>query len=140
MKLPDYYSYTAVLIQEDDGWLVEFPDIERCATNADTIEGAIIQAHNILEDYLAILERDDKEMPSATPYEDIEVPDGMKQRIIVPMAEARMRWRNETVKRVVILPAWLERKAVEAGYDFSNVLKSALLRRIRVVKKQVSNG
>ena len=38
MNRPDYYSYMATFSKDDDGWLVEFPDLERCATNADTLD------------------------------------------------------------------------------------------------------
>mgnify|MGYP002626269037 FL=1 len=94
MNKPDYYSYTATFSKDDDGWLVEFPDLERCATNADTLDEAIIQANNILEDYMAILERDSQLIPEATPYEKINAP--IKQRIVVSMKNARVRWQNKT--------------------------------------------
>ena len=100
MKLPDYYSYTATFTKEVDGWLVEFPDLERCVTNADTLDEAIIQANNILEDYMAILERDGLDIPTPTPYEKIQIQKNCeKQRIVVSMQKARERWKNKSVKR-----------------------------------------
>ena len=94
--LPDYYSYTATFTQDEDGWLVEFPDLERCTTNADSLEEAIVQANNILEDYIALLERNNRPIPEPTPYDDIELPkNGSKQRIVVVMREARLRWLDK---------------------------------------------
>ena len=130
MKRPDYYSYTATFSKDDDGWLVEFPDLERCATNAETLDEAIIQANNILEDYMALLERDNLIIPKATPYEKINAP--IKQRIVVSMQNARLRWQNKTVRRTVTLPAWIEQKALEKGLNFSQVLQSALMRKFKV--------
>ena len=130
MKRPDYYSYTATFSKDDDGWLVEFPDLERCATNAETLDEAIIQASNILEDYMALLERDNLIIPKATPYEKINAP--IKQRIVVSMQNARLRWQNKTVRRTVTLPAWIEQKALEKGLNFSQVLQSALMRKFKV--------
>lgn len=130
MNRPDYYSYTAIFSKDDDGWLVEFPDLERCATNAETLDEAIIQASNILEDYMALLERDNLIIPKATPYEKINAP--IKQRIAVSMQNARLRWQNKTVRRTVTLPAWLEQKALEAGFNFSQILQSALMRKFKV--------
>lgn len=130
MNKPDYYSYTAVFSRDDDGWLVEFPDLERCSTNADSLEEAIIQANNILEDYMAILERDNYVIPEATPYEKINAKN--KQRIVVPMQNARLRWQNKIVKRTVTLPAWIEQRAIEEGLNFSQILQSALKRKFRV--------
>ena len=130
MNRPDYYSYTATFSKDDDGWLIEFPDLERCATNADTLDEAIIQANNILEDYMALLERDNLIIPEATPYEKINAP--IKQRIVVSMQSARLRWQNKTVRRTVTLPAWIEQKALEKGLNFSQVLQSALIRKFKV--------
>lgn len=130
---PDYYSYTAVFSKDADGWLVEFPDLERCATNAETMDEAIIQANNILEDYMAILERDHQAIPVPTPHGDIGTPvGGMKQRIVVAMANARNRWQNKTVKRTVTLPAWIEQRASEDGLNLSQFLQSALMHRFKL--------
>lgn len=130
--LPDYYSYTATFTPEEDSWLVEFPDLERCATNADTLEEAILQANNVLEDYMAILERDNMPVPEPTPYESIEVPaGGSKQRIVVQMQKARLRWSNETVRRTVTLPAWIDKEAQEEGLNLSQLLQGVLVRLLR---------
>ena len=129
MNRPDYYSYTATFSKDDDGWLVEFPDFERCDTNADTLDEAIIQANSILEDYMALLERDNLIIPEATPYEKINAP--IKQKIVVAIQNARLRWQNKTVKRTVTFPAWIEQKALKKGLKFSQVLQSALIRKIK---------
>ena len=64
--------YPAIFHHEDNSYWVEFPDLERCTTNADSLEEAIVQANNILEDYMAILERNNMPIPEPTPYDDIE--------------------------------------------------------------------
>ena len=127
-KLPAYYAYTAVFSPDEDGWwLVTFPDLERCATNAETLDEAIIQANNILEDYMAILERDTGVIPEPTPFNNIAAPEGgMKQRIAVSMQGARRRWANKSVNRMVTLPAWLDQKGREAGLNFSQLLQAAV--------------
>ena len=110
--LPDFYSYSAVFSHEADGWIVNFPDLERCSTNADSLDEAIVQAHNILEDYMAILE-------------------GSKQRIVVSMREARIRWANETVRKTVTLPAWIVQKANFQGLNLSKILLDSLKRKLK---------
>ena len=128
MSLPNYYSYTATFSHDDDGWLVEFPDLDRCVTNADTLDEAIIQANNILEDYMAILERDHVNIPVPTPYEQVEMPiGGDKQRIVVSMHNARSRWQNKTVKKTVTLPAWIAQFANEEGINLSTFLQDSLI-------------
>lgn len=127
-ELPDYYAYTAVFTPEEDGWwLVAFPDLERCMTNTETLEEGIIQANNILEDYMALLERDVGVIPEPTPFNSVEVPlGGDKQRIVVPMKDARRRWENKSVNRMVTLPAWLDQKGRDAGLNFSQLLQAAV--------------
>ena len=133
MNLPDYYSYVAIFSQDADGWLIEFPDLERCATNANTLDEAIIQANNILEDYVAILERDGMPIPTPTPYEKVDVPvGGYKQKIVVSMKNARMRWGNKSIKRTVRLPAWVDQKVVEMGLNLSDVLNDTLMKLLKV--------
>ena len=127
-NLPAYYAYTAVFEKDSsDFWLVAFPDLDGCETNAPTLEEAIIQAHNILEDYMAILERDGINIPAPTPYEAIKVPrGGVAQRVAVSMAGARRRWEDRSVNRMVTLPAWLDEKGREANINFSQLLQSAV--------------
>lgn len=134
MKYPEYYSYTAIFSRDGDGWQVEFPDLNRCATNAETLEEAILQATNILEDYMAILERDGRVIPEARLYEDIEVPEGcIKQLIVVSMRDARQRWSNQTVRKTVTLPVWIVNKALSSGLNLSQELQTALMKKIKVV-------
>lgn len=129
--LPDYYSYTAVFTHDNDAWYVEFPDLERCATNADSLDEAIIQAGYILKDYMAILERDNMPIPAPTPHEQIHTPNnGEKQRIVVPMHNARIRWRRRNVKRTVSLPAWVVQSADNEGLNLSAFLQDALTKHI----------
>ncbi|MDR1978906.1 MAG: type II toxin-antitoxin system HicB family antitoxin [Synergistaceae bacterium] len=132
-ELPNYYAYTAVFEEDEDGWIVRFPDLNRCATNADTLEETIIQAHNILEDYMAILERDGKPIPEPIPYEAVKIKAGaVAQRIVVPMDGARRRWENRSVNRTVTLPAWLDEKGREANLNFSQLLQSAVARALQL--------
>jgi predicted RNase H-like HicB family nuclease len=131
---PSYYSYTAILEEDSSGfWMVSFPDLEGCATNAKTLEEAIIQAHNVLEDYMAITERDDGLIPAPTPFEKIEVPNGaIIQRIVVSMQGARKRWEDHAINRMVTLHAWLDEKGREANLNFSQLLQTAVTRELNL--------
>ena len=131
-NLPAYYSYTAVFAKDSSGfWLAAFPDLDGCETNAETLEEAIIQAHNILEDYMAILERDGMDIPAPTPFDSIKISaETVAQRVAVPMKGARKRWAERAVNRMVTLPAWLDEKGREANLNFSQLLQSAVTREL----------
>lgn len=132
--LPEYYAYTAVIEKDSsDFWLVTFPDLEGCATNAKTLEEAIIQAQNVLEDYMAIIEHDGMIVPQPTPYETIEAPEGaVSQRIVADMRGARRRWEDKAINRMVTLPAWLDEKGREANLNFSQLLQAAVTKELRL--------
>ena len=135
MNLPEYYAYTAVFEKDSSAfWLATFPDLEGCATNARTLEEAIIQAQNVLEDYMAIIERDESlSIPSSTPFELVHVPEGgIAQRIVVSMSGARRRWEDKSVNRMVTLPAWLDEKGREANLNFSQLLRVAVTKELRL--------
>jgi predicted RNase H-like HicB family nuclease len=127
-NLPEYYSYTAVFTKDRSGfWIAAFPDLDGCETNAKTLEEAIIQAHNILEDYMAILERDEMDIPAPTPFERVKISaEAVTQRVAVSMKGARKRWAERAVNRMVTLPAWLDEKGREANLNFSQILQMAV--------------
>ncbi len=131
--LPKFYAYTAIIERDGEFWMVRFPDLERCMTDTKTMEDAFIQAGNILEDYMALLERDGFDIPEPTPFEAVEVPEGgRKQYVVVPMSDARRRWENKSVNRMVTLPAWLDQKGRDAGVNFSQLLQAALSQELGV--------
>ena len=133
-KLPDFYSYMAILEKEsEDFWFVDFPDLEGCATNAATFEEAVIQAQNILEDYLAICEKDGINIPSPMPIEETVIPDGaIAQRVVVSMKGARRRWEDRAVNRMVTLPAWMDEKGRASNLNFSQLLQTAVMKELNI--------
>lgn len=133
-NLPAHYAYTAVFEKDDSNfWMVSFPDLEGCATNAKILEEAIIQAQNILEDYMAILECDGMSIPDATPFEAVQVESGgEKQRIVVSMQGARRRWQEKSVNRMVTLPSWMDQKGREANLNFSQLLQAAVTKELNL--------
>ncbi len=134
--LPERYAYVARFTpyhDEGDYWVVRFPNLEGCRTNADTLEEAIEQAHNILEDYMALLERDGHPISKPTPYDKIRPQEGeIVQLIVVPMASARRRWDESYVKKTLTLPRWLDEMGQQAGFNFSQVLQEGLRERLHI--------
>ena len=101
--MTNYYAYTVVLEKDSSGfWMAAFPDLEGCATNAKTLEEAIIQAG------------------------------GVSQRVVVAMSGARKRWEDRSVNRMVTLPAWLDEKGREANLNFSQLLQAAVTKELRL--------
>ena len=135
-NLPERYAYPArFTAYHDDGdyWVVRFPDLEGCMTNAETLEETIEQAHNILEDYMALLERDGNDIPHPTPYNAVKARKGeIVQLIVVPMASARRRWDESIVKKTLTLPRWLDEMGQQAEVNFSQILQDGLRKQLHI--------
>jgi len=133
-KLPDFYSYPAIFEKEsEECWFADFPDLVSCATNATTLEEAIIQAQNVLEDYLAICEKDGMDIPPPTPIEETIIPEGaIAQRVVVSMKSARKRWEDKAVNRMVTLPAWMDEMGRASNLNFSQLLQAAVMKELSI--------
>ena len=135
-NLPQRYAYPARFTAcHDDGdyWVVRFPDLAGCVTNAETLEETIEQAHNILEDYMALLERDGSDIPKPTPYHAIKASkDEIIQLIVVPMTSARRRWDESVVKKTLTLPRWLDEMGQQAEVNFSQILQDGLRKQLHI--------
>ena len=66
------YVFPAVFTQEANGYSVNFPDVESCYTDADTLEDALERAEDVLQMMLADAEEDGKPIPNPTPIKDIQ--------------------------------------------------------------------
>lgn len=69
------YVFPAVFTQEKNGYSVEFPDIESCYTDADTLDEALKRAEDVLQMMLSDAEEDDKPIPDPTPIKDVATDD-----------------------------------------------------------------
>ena len=131
--LPTHYAYTAIIEPDGDLWMVRFPDLERCIIDTETIEEAYVHAGWVLEDYMAILERDGWDIPTPTPFDEMEAPEGgRKQYVVVEMADARRRWSEKAVNRMVTLPAWLDQKVRDAGINCSRLFQNAVRKELGI--------
>ena len=74
------YKYYAVIEREkNDGtgsYIVSFPDLENVFTDAETLSGAVNNAHDVLGDMLAEMEQDGDKIPTSSKPEDIQLPEG----------------------------------------------------------------
>ena len=60
------YSFLAIFTKTNNGYVVEFPDLEGCFTQGKTLEEAKKMAEEILEEFLICLKEYKQEIPKAT--------------------------------------------------------------------------
>ncbi len=65
MKIPDSYSFTVRPLSKEEGggWLVEYPDIPGCMSDGETIEEAIANGREALQDTLAVFRESGRGVP-----------------------------------------------------------------------------
>jgi len=121
------YTYTAVFTQEDDGYSVNFPDLQGCYTSGDDMSDAVYMAQDILNLTLYDLEQDSKPIPKASKPQDIKTTGNQFTSVIAVDTDTYRRfYENKSVKKTLTIPMWLNERAEQANVNFSGVLQSAL--------------
>ena len=122
----------------EGGYIVVFPDFDYGATEGKTLEEAIEMA----EDYVGTWLYDDfvnsREMPVSSKINDIsiEIPEderefyvegeSFKTLIGLDMLKYVNECKNQTVRKNVSIPSWLNEMAKKSNINFSNILQEAL--------------
>ena len=121
--------YPAIFIPEKKGdYSVIFPDLDGCVTYGDDLAYAIEMAQKALGLYFVSLEEHKHTIPAVSDIKTIETKPGEFVSLI--MVEVNQYRRNESVKIMVTLPAWLKEAGEQAHVNFSGVLQEALKRKL----------
>lgn len=133
MNKPEYYTYPAIFTYYDNGQIsVTFPDLD-VATQGEDDADALRMARECLGITMNGLEEDQEVIPLPTSLSKIETGEHQRSALVdVYMPSIRMRAANQSVKRTVTLPAWLNAKAMEKNVNFSGILQEALKERLGV--------
>ncbi len=131
MKMPERYMFPAVFGYEPDEEIsVSFPDLD-VATSGKNERDALLSARALLGITLFGLEQDGEDIPEPSPMSEISTGEREKTVLVdVYMPSIRMANRTRSVSRTVTLPAWLNAKAAECGFNFSQVLQEALISKL----------
>ena len=136
--------YPACFYKEEDGYSVIFPDLNRLATQGDTIEEAMEMAVECLAGYLYSCQKDGTAIPKPSRMSDID-PIAVSNQIAPeePLGEAFVNMVSvdaaayakehfeKSVRKTLTIPAWLNAAALEMNLNFSQVLQEALLAKVK---------
>ena len=129
----DLRVYPAFIAKDGDGFGVTFPDLPGCLTCADTAEEAISNAKEALEGFIYFAEKDGDMLPFPTPFEKLKAPKGATVILVsARMDLVRAQQENISITKSITLPAWLNKMAMEAKVNFSQVLQDALKVKLQV--------
>ena len=120
-------SYPAIFHKEEDSYWVEFPEF--CGgTEGDNIEEAMVNAHQMLESVLATFIDEDIPLPKPSDITKIKVEDGFASMIQVDPTPFIKN--NKTIRKNVTVPEWLVRLCDHQNINYSEVLTTALEKKI----------
>lgn len=128
--MKDRYSYVALFTYDDDGIVIEFPDLPGCCPCADKddTEQALKNAKEALGLHIWGMEQDGEELPAASSITQLSLENGQVPVLIdVFMPPIRERINRKFVKKTLSLPAWLAAKADEDGVNCSKIFQNALM-------------
>lgn len=126
-------TYPALFHEEDGKYWVEFPDLEGCLTNGDTVEESYKNAKEALGFYLD-KEGDVYERIINKPSEVKDIvnanPGVLVMLVEYDSLEYAKKYKTKAVKKTLSIPEWLNDLAIKQNVNFSNVLQDALIKKL----------
>ena len=118
-------AYPAIMHQEGDAWWVEFPDLEGCYSDGESMAEAAVNAEEALGAYLCSLMERELEIPAPSDMRSIHTEEGF----VTLVATEPLKYHRSTraVKKTLTIPEWLNIEAEKRHINFSSVLQQALL-------------
>lgn len=121
------YVYPALFSREDCGYSVIFPDLDGCATSAQTLEEALEMAQDALCLMLYDKEERKEPFPEASDISKLTCSEGNFWTLIeCDTLEYRKYFDSKAVKKTLSIPAWLNTMAEREDINFSATLQRAL--------------
>lgn len=130
-------AYAALFTKTEGKFVVEFPDLEGCFSQGDTLEEAICSAQGALAAYYF---GNEGSLPEARKLESIkeENPDVFIQ-IVAVNTDDYIKKSVKLVNKTVTIPEWLNDLAIKYHVNFSRTLKTALIYYLRELDSVSSN-
>ena len=119
--------YPAVFHYEDNGYWVEFPDLEGCFTQADTLEEAVSEAATALGSHLCSMMDRNVDIPEASDIHSITCESDSDFVSLVAADPLAFKARTKAIKKTLTIPQWLNEEAEAHNINFSKVLQNALI-------------
>lgn len=114
--------YPAIFHDEGTYW-VEFPDLEGCVSDGDTLEEAMANAQEAMGLYLAAILEDEQPLPQASDIKEIKSDDVVSY---VSVDVNAYRRSTRAVRKTLSIPEWLAIEAEKRNLSLSKVLQEGL--------------
>lgn len=114
--------YPAIFHKEESYW-VEFPDLDGCVTDGDSLEEAMENAQASMGLYLAALLEEGQSLPDSSDIREIKSEDVVSY---VSVDVNKFRRSTRAVKKTLSIPEWLAIEAEKNNLSLSKVLQDGL--------------
>lgn len=132
----DRYIYPTIFSYADDGISVDFPDLPGCITCGDNDEEALHMAKEAMALHLYGIEEDQEDIPSPASPHHLHLKDNQVVVLIeVWMPPFRSEMENQSVKKTLTIPQWLDDIAKEHKVNYSKLLQEAIKDHLGVEKR-----
>lgn len=120
--------YPAIFHNENERFWVDFPDVDGCFSDGDTLEEVMENAQEALALHISGLLDNELPIPAPSKLESLTSTDGFIS--YVAFDPNKYRKKNKAVKKTLTIPEWLNDEAEKRHINFSAILKNALLKEI----------
>lgn len=124
----DRYSYPCIItLDKEDGiYYVNFPDLEDCFTDGETLQEALYNAQDVLG--LVLYSKEENGIEINPPKNDFIATNENQalSYVSVWMPLVRDEIENKSVKKTITIPKWLNDLAEDKGVNFSRLLQVSL--------------
>lgn len=120
--------YPAIIHVDDDGLWAEFPDLPGCFTQGDTHANAA----EAMECFLLGLLEDGEKLPQPSAPQAIKLTEPNTYTSLI-QTKIDLAKNTKSVKKTLTIPAWLNKRALDANINFSSLLQDALVKELKIV-------
>ena len=124
--------YPAIIHVDDDGLWAEFPDLPSCFTQGDTQEELLANAAEARECFLLGLLEDGEKLPQPSAPQAIKLTEPNTYTSLI-QTKIDLAKNTKSVKKTLTIPAWLNKRALDANINFSSLLQDALVKELKIV-------
>ena len=124
--------YPAIIHDDNDGLWAEFPDLQGCFTQGDTQAELLSNAAEAVECFLLGLLEDGGKIPEPTSPQSIKITEPNTYTSLIE-AKIDLAKNTKSIKKTLTIPAWLNKRALDANINFSNLLQDALIKELNIV-------
>lgn len=117
------FIYPCIVHKEDDGYWSEFPDIDGCFSDGDTLNEIIEHSKEALQGVLLAYMDLNKEIPKPTEITELQV----SEEDFTTYIDCSILNKTKLVKKTLTIPEWVNVIGVEKDVNFSKLLTEAII-------------